>query len=64
MTTAAMLNGGGVGVVVVVVVVVSRAHRGFKHIAPDTASTRHRKEVKGAVGTAFHVDRSDRCDKL
>ena len=49
--------------VVVVLVVVSRADQGFKHIAPDTASTRHRKEVGGAVETAFHVDRSDRCDK-
>ena len=52
-----------VGVGVVVGVVVSRVDRGFKHIAPDTASSRHCKEV-GAVGTAFHVDRSDCCDKL
>ena len=36
------------GIEVVVVVVVSRADRSFKHIAPDTTSTRHCKEVKGA----------------
>ena len=53
---------------------VSQADQGFKHIASDTASSQHRKVVgglassaqhhHGAVGAAFHVERSDCCAKL
>ena len=43
-----------VGVVVVVVAEVSRADRGFKHIAPDTPSSRHRKVEGGLASSAPH----------